>query len=219
MSSREQQLSELKQRVCCCIDESTAKLHSLSKDIWKCPELAYQEVKAHDRLVDFFRQEEGWEVDSHYKLHTAFRASWGCGGSQQQQAAVCLAFLCEYDALPGIGHACGHNLIAEAGVAAAVGLRAALQQSQMLPVPVQVDTPPTHTHIKQAVLGFDRVLDLCLQVIVLGTPAEEEGGGKVDMAREGAFQGLDVVFMVHPSKEDASYLPCVAEHEYVCYNT
>lgn len=52
---------------------------------------------------------------------------------------------------------------------------------------------------------------------MLGTPAEEDGGGKIDMLREGAFEGLDVVFMAHPSKEDAMYLPCVAEHEYVWF--
>lgn len=51
------------------------------------------------------------------------------------------------------------------------------------------------------------------QVTVLGTPAEEDGGGKIDMIRLGAFEGLDVVFMAHPSQEDAYYLPDVAEHE------
>lgn len=51
------------------------------------------------------------------------------------------------------------------------------------------------------------------QVTVLGTPAEEDGGGKIDLLKQGAFDGMDVVFMAHPSKEDAVYLPCVAEHE------
>ena len=53
------------------------------------------------------------------------------------------------------------------------------------------------------------------QVMVLGTLAEEDGGGPTDMIRDGAFEGLDVVFMAHPSKEDATCLPCVAEHEYI----
>lgn len=48
---------------------------------------------------------------------------------------------------------------------------------------------------------------------MLGTPAEEDVGGKIDLLKEGAFKGIDVVFMAHPSKEDATYLPCVAEHE------
>jgi metal-dependent amidase/aminoacylase/carboxypeptidase family protein len=50
-------------------------------------------------------------------------------------------------------------------------------------------------------------------VTVLGTPAEEDGGGKIDLIRERAFDGMDVVFMAHPSQEDASWLPDVAEHE------
>lgn len=48
---------------------------------------------------------------------------------------------------------------------------------------------------------------------MLGTPAEEDGGGKIDLIKAGAFDDLDVVFMAHPSQEDAAYLPDVAEHE------
>ena len=50
-------------------------------------------------------------------------------------------------------------------------------------------------------------------MIVLGTPAEEDGGGKIDLIEAGAFETLDVVFMAHPSQENAAYLPDVAEHE------
>lgn len=50
-------------------------------------------------------------------------------------------------------------------------------------------------------------------MIVLGTPAEEDGGGKIDLIEAGAFKNLDVVFMAHPSQENAAYLPDVAEHE------
>lgn len=182
MSENGQSLQQLKEKAKSSIDQAQDKLHALSRDIWSCPELAYQETRAHDRLVDYFRQEGGWEVEAHYKLDTAFRASW-CPKSSQNGPVVRLGFLSEYDALPGIGHACGHNLIAEVGVAAAVGLRGALQ-----------DTP----------------LTVPVQVVVLGTPAEEEGGGKIDLLKEGAFDGLDVVFMAHPSTQDALYLPCVA---------
>ncbi|KAL7388940.1 hypothetical protein ABVT39_023744 [Epinephelus coioides] len=187
MSEGAELLLQLKHRAGCCIDEAEAKLHSLSKDIWSCPELAYEESKSHDRLVAFFSQEEGWEVDAHFKVHTAFRATWRSRGSELCDM-VNVGFLCEYDALPGIGHACGHNLIAEVGAAAALGLKAVLENTHS-ELPVQV------------------------QVTVLGTPAEEDGGGKIDMIREGAFDGLDVVFMAHPSKEDAPYLPCVAVQE------
>ncbi|KAM8725707.1 LOW QUALITY PROTEIN: peptidase M20 domain-containing protein 2-like [Acanthopagrus schlegelii] len=117
MSDRAELLLDLKKRVGCCIDEAEAKLHALSKDIWSCLELAYEETKAHDRLVAYFSQKEGWTVDSHFKLETAFRATWGATTGSD---VVSVGFLCEYDALPGIGHACGHNLIAEVGAAAAV---------------------------------------------------------------------------------------------------
>ncbi|KAE8278029.1 Peptidase M20 domain-containing protein 2 Aminoacylase-1-like protein 2 [Larimichthys crocea] len=184
MADRAELLLELKQRVSQCIEEAKAKLHTLSKDIWSCPELAYEESRSHDTLVAFFSQEEGWKVDSHFKLHTAFRATWGAGGSEQ----VNVGFLCEYDALPGIGHACGHNLIAEVGAAAALGLKAVLEDTHGK-LPVQV------------------------QLTVLGTPAEEDGGGKIDLLRKGAFDNMDVVFMAHPLQDDAPYLPLVAEHD------
>lgn len=129
-------LAGLKQAVGRCLDASQGKLHALSRDIWSCPELAYEEAKAHDRLVDFFRQEGGWRVDGHFKLDTAFRASWRTEGAAGK--VVNVGFLCEYDALPGMGHACGHNLIAEVGAAAALGLRAALEEEQRLPVQVEV---------------------------------------------------------------------------------
>ncbi|XP_053501825.1 peptidase M20 domain-containing protein 2-like isoform X2 [Ictalurus furcatus] len=182
-------LRVLKQQVCCSIDEAKDKLHGLGDAIWNHPELAYEERQAHDTLVRFFTQEKGWSVEAHYKLETAFQATWGPVGGADGESVVNVGFLCEYDALPAIGHACGHNLIAECGAAAAVGLKAALESGEAWPVPIKVT--------------------------VLGTPAEEDGGGKVDLLQEGVFEGLDVVFMAHPSQEDATYIPDVAEHDLV----
>ncbi|CAL8287170.1 unnamed protein product [Lota lota] len=177
---------KMKDAVQHCIDGHQDKLFELSKDIWSCPELAYKEVKAHDRLVRFFSEDDSsspWRVEEHFHLPTAFRASWGPFGGRVGDGVVNVGFLCEYDALPGIGHACGHNLIAEVGAAAAVGLKGALQNEADLPVPVKIT--------------------------VLGTPAEEEGGGKLDLLREGAFHDLQLVFMAHPAQQDAAFLPCV----------
>ena len=87
--------------------------------------------------------------------------------------------LCEYDALPGIGHACGHNVIAAAGLGAALA------------------TAP----LARGGLG---------RVVVLGTPAEEGGGGKIELARRGAFDGIDAAMMVHPADADLSNMDCVA---------
>ncbi|XP_007949644.1 peptidase M20 domain-containing protein 2 [Orycteropus afer afer] len=176
------------------IDEAAERLGALSRAIWSEPELAYEEHQAHGVLTRFFQQEPpaaSWTVQPHYQLATAFRAEWEAPGVRAAPGAagrpLHLGFLCEYDALPGIGHACGHNLIAEVGAAAALGVKGALESLPGPPPPVKV--------------------------IVLGTPAEEDGGGKIDLIEAGAFKNLDVVFMAHPSQENAAYLPDVAEHD------
>lgn len=97
-----------------------------------------------------------------YSLDTSFEAEFGSGGRL-------LVFCAEYDALPGIGHACGHNLIATAAIAAFLGVAAALKESQR---PGRVK--------------------------LLGTPAEEGGGGKVMLLERGAFNGVDAAMMIHP---------------------
>ena len=99
----------LKQIACGSIDQLSSRLREVSEAIWSEPELGYEEHKAHSLLTSFLR-EEGFQVDEKFTLDTAFRAKDG------KQKGVNVAFICEYDALPDIGHACGHNLIAEAGI-------------------------------------------------------------------------------------------------------
>ncbi|XP_073483025.1 xaa-Arg dipeptidase [Aquarana catesbeiana] len=174
-------LEKCKQRASDTIDKESEHLYQLSQDIWREPELAYKEQSAHRTLTRFFSS-RSWQVQEHYQLDTAFRAHWSSGPS----ACLHVAFLCEYDALPELGHACGHNLIAEVGAAAALGLRAAMESVASM---VQV------------------------KITVLGTPAEEEGGGKVDLIKAGAFEDVDIVFMAHPAQDDAAYLPDIAVHD------
>jgi metal-dependent amidase/aminoacylase/carboxypeptidase family protein len=83
-------------------------------------------------LVNFFTH-HGFTVEPHFKLETAFRATWqlgdnsiSCGNADGSFKPVNIALLCEYDALPDVGHGCGHNLIAEVGAGAAIGIKAAL---------------------------------------------------------------------------------------------
>ena len=115
------------------------------------PELCFEEHRAHDLLCDTL-DAIGVPATRHaYELDTAFEAS---AGSQGPTVAV----LCEYDALPDIGHACGHNVIAAAGLGA--GLAAAVARR---------GARRTCAHPRD--------------------PAEEGGGGKVFMIREGAFEG------------------------------
>ncbi|XP_039709099.1 xaa-Arg dipeptidase [Pteropus medius] len=184
------ELELLKLRAAERIDEAAERLGALSRAIWSKPELAYQEHHAHGVLTRFFECEPpaaSWTVQPHYQLATAFRAEWEPPGVPAVPRPLHLGFLCEYDALPDIGHACGHNLIAEVGAAAALGVKGALEGLRGPPPPVKVT--------------------------VLGTPAEEDGGGKIDLIEAGAFKNLDVVFMAHPSQENAAYLPDVAEHD------
>ncbi|MEO6628576.1 MAG: amidohydrolase, partial [Aquihabitans sp.] len=107
-----------------------------------------------------------------YGIETAFEARAGSGGPT-------VAVLCEYDALPGIGHACGHNVIGAAGVGA--GIAAASMAEE-----------------------------LGATVVVLGTPAEEGGGGKVFLAERGAFEGIDAALMVHPAGLDLARFAAIA---------
>ena len=88
--------------------------------------------------------------------------------------------MCEYDALPEIGHACGHNLISEAGIAVGLGVKGFLESNE------------------SGITGT---------ITVMGTPAEEGGGGKIFMIERGAFDGVDIAIMAHPSPWE-----CVVSH-------
>lgn len=133
------ELELLKRRAAERIDEAAERLGALSRAIWSAPELAYEEHRAHGELTRFFEREPPaapWAVQPHFGLPTAFRAEWAPPETAAGPRALQLGFLCEYDALPGLGHACGHNLIAEVGAAAALGLRAALESIAAPPVKV-----------------------------------------------------------------------------------
>ena len=158
-----------KQRAREGVTAAADELIEVSRQIHSSPELAMEERQAAALLIDRL-EEHGFQVERGASdLETAFRASWGEG-------PVTIAYLCEYDALPGIGHACGHNLIATAGLGAAYGLKAALSPSQV-------------------------------RLLVVGTPAEENIGGKAIMLERGAFEGVDVALMAHPSPVDVDMPP------------
>src|SRR5438105_4246998 len=144
-------MSGVKDLVPQAVDRLADDLEKLSRQIHDNPELAYQEVKAAAWLADFL-DKQGFRVERGVAgVTTAFRATIETGEGPT------VAILCEYDALPGIGHACGHNVIATAGVGAGAAL-AALR---------------------------DRLPKGRVQVI--GTPAEEGGGGKVKLINGGVF--------------------------------
>ena len=105
-------MTDLKAAALAAIDRETASLRSLSEAIWDRPELAMEEHEAHATLTKYLT-EQGFDVQSGYCLETAFKATWR--GNEERVCGPNVAVICEYDALPEIGHACGHNLIAEAG--------------------------------------------------------------------------------------------------------
>ncbi|KAJ5761509.1 hypothetical protein N7533_003548 [Penicillium manginii] len=149
------------------IKQLAEPLRELNRKIHENPELAYEEHHSHDVICKFL-EAQNIPVKRHvYGLRTAFEAIVG------ESSGRCVNFNAEYDALPGIGHACGHNLIATASVAGFMALAFAIQK-----------------------------FGLPGQAQLLGTPAEEDGGGKVDLIRAGAFKNVDVSLMMHPMAED-----------------
>jgi amidohydrolase len=175
------ELPALKERLRAEIDARADRLVELSHEIHAHPETNYEERFAHDLLTGVL-EEEGLTVERHaFGVDTAFSARAGDRGPT-------IAVLLEYDALPGLGHACGHNIIATAGLGA--GLAAAALAH-----------------------------DAGGRVVVLGTPAEEGGGGKILMARGGAFEGIDAALMVHPAGDDLTRMGVIAVQELVATYT
>lgn len=147
-------------------------LHALSDKIHGNPELGYEEVIAHETLSNFLESRGFAVTRSAHRLQTCLEARWPKGSGAVDAPTV--TFCAEYDALPEIGHACGHNLIATASVAAFVALAQTLEKT---------NTPGN--------------------VRLLGTPAEEGGGGKIKLIDAGAFSPFDkarpeIALMAHP---------------------
>lgn len=111
-------VSKLQEIACKAIDILSKDLHHISQEIWKNPEQNFNEVFAHNLLTTYL-EEQGFSVTKDCAgLKTAFRAVYS---GKSKPAGPRVGIICEYDALPEINHACGHNLIAEAGIAAAIG--------------------------------------------------------------------------------------------------
>jgi amidohydrolase len=155
------------------VDELAPKLVDLSRRIHENPELRWEERRAAAWIAELVEAEGvpvGRETGG---MPTAFRAEAG------SRCAPRVAILAEYDALPEIGHACGHNLIAAGAVGAFLALARAKDE-------------------------------LAGTVVLLGTPAEEGGGGKIRLLEKGAFDGIDAAMMFHPFDRDLLANPALA---------
>lgn len=140
------------------------RLVRLSRGLHDDPELSFAEHRSVEKITALLR-EAGFAVEpGPSDVPTAFSAVLGTGD-------LTVGICAEYDALPGIGHACGHNIIAAAAVGAAIGLAPVAEE-------------------------------LGIRVKLIGTPAEEHGGGKVLLLERGVFDDVAVAMMVHPAQQD-----------------
>ncbi|MGH8926691.1 MAG: M20 family metallopeptidase [Acidimicrobiia bacterium] len=136
-------------------------LRQLSRWMYENPEVGYQEFEAARKLSAFLKDQGFAVTHPAYGLATAFEASVGISGPR---VVIC----CEIDALPEIGHACGHNIIATAAMGAGIAVSEIAEE-------------------------------LGIRVTVLGTPAEETGGGKIDLINAGALDDTAAAMMIHPA--------------------
>jgi amidohydrolase len=161
-----------KQSIESAVDASLDSLIELSHTIHAHPELSYEEVRASEWTASALA-DGGFTVSEGVgDLPTAFSAEFGSG-------PLVVAVCAEYDALPDIGHACGHNIIAASAVGAGLGLAAVADE-------------------------------LGLTVRVVGTPAEEGGGGKILLLERGVFDGVHAAMMVHPWPTERLAATCLA---------
>ena len=155
-------VAELKAQVAKYVDAHRDELIDMSMTLHANPEFAFEEYESM-ALLSGAAEEAGYQVDRGVAgLETAFVAVSDC-----DRAGPTVAFVAEYDALPGLGHACGHNIIGTAATGAALAVQS----------------------IREYLPGT---------VMLIGTPAEEKGGGKVIMVERGVFDGIDAAMMIHP---------------------
>ncbi|GLI27276.1 putative peptidase/amidohydrolase [Agromyces rhizosphaerae] len=154
-------IDDLKSRAGAGIAAAEGTILDLSHRIHAHPEVAWEEHYAAASVADVLEAAGFRTTRGAYGVETAVEAIAGSGD-------LVIAICSEYDALPGIGHACGHNIIASSGVGAALALAPLADE-------------------------------LGITVKLLGTPAEETGGGKVELLKAGAFEGVGAMLIMHPS--------------------
>ena len=166
------EIENIKLKVKDSVELQRQQLIELSLKIHDNPELGFKEEKASAWLTDYLEGNEFHVERGIADVATAFRATYGRGSPR-------IALLAEYDALPKIGHGCGHNIIGVSATGAGVASK----------------------------LIVDR---LGGSVVVLGTPAEEDFGGKLNMVQAGVFEEIDVAMIVHPAVRNRVTGPALA---------
>lgn len=147
------------------IESKISNYMSLVTTMYENPEIGNEEFQTMELLASYL-EKNGFETTREFIVPTGF-----LGEYNTNKPGPTIAFMCEYDALPEVGHGCAHNLIAGIGIAAGEALKAVID-------------------------NFGGKL------LVVGTPAEENFGGKVSMAEAGVFDNVDVALMVHPGTKN-----------------
>ena len=163
----------LKARAAAAIDDVADELVDAARAIHANPELGYEERFASSLLAGLLAG-RGLEVE--HPAHGIDTAFAGHAGTEGPLVVIC----CEYDALPDIGHGCGHNVIGAAGAGAGIGLAAVADDAG------------------------GRVLTLGTPA------EERNGGGKIRLLRAGAFEGADAAMMIHPEPGNVERAPYLA---------
>lgn len=147
-------------------DNLTTYIKKIVKPLYDNPEIGNEEFETMELLTNYLIA-AGFDTQKGFVVPTGFIGEYKTG-----KPGPTIAFMCEYDALPEVGHGCGHNIIAATGIAAGVALKEVMDQ-------------------------FGGTLQ------VIGTPAEENFGGKVSMANAGVFDNVDVALMSHPGTKNS----------------
>lgn len=155
------------------VENNLDTIWDLALDLHAHPQIAFEETYASEHVCNMLKQ-QGFKVEEGCAgLSTAFKASWTNNAVKTEIDAKALpriALFAELDALPELGHACGHNIIATTALLAGMAAKEAMKQ-----------------------------YDIAGTVEVYGTPAEEDGGGKIIMLNAGVFDGVDAVYLMHPT--------------------
>lgn len=162
-------LHELKKDIVEVSNSYISDLRTLSQFVYDHPELGYEEYQASKAHIDLL-EDNGFDLVKEYMgMETAFKASREFGENEDK---IHIGFLCEYDALPTLGHACGHHLLGMVSTGAGIVLGRIAEEN-----------------------------NLNLKISVFGTPAEETSGSKVEMVEKGAFDDVDIALVSHPGDD------------------
>jgi len=149
-------------------------INSINEYMYKNPELGYEEFKSSKKIIDFLKKNVGINNFQYFKdIPTAFVGQLKVKKTRKENIAICI----EYDALPGIGHACGHNIISSIGLGAMYLL--------------SKNKNKLNTDINIVGCPAEEIIPLTFK--------NGGGGGKIKLIEKGVFKNTKAALMIHPA--------------------